>query len=126
MERSVSPDSDAETDIHPLKMTSIATSLATALPKPKYSGEHEELPNHAQSKGPRILGAGALDDRQVVLKVRMLRTKETHATADVLVEKWPPSLWVADRMATSISGRLRRWRSVSRMSRSPVSSRHGA
>ncbi|KAK4694833.1 SNW domain-containing protein 1, partial [Lecanoromycetidae sp. Uapishka_2] len=49
-------------------MSSISTSLARALPKPKYTGEHEELPLHTQSKGPRILGAGALDDAQVVLK----------------------------------------------------------
>lgn len=50
-------------------MSSISASLARTLPKPKYTGEHEELPTHAQSKGPRILGAGALDDTQVVLKV---------------------------------------------------------
>ena len=50
-------------------MTSIETSLARALPKPKYTGEFEELPTHTQSKGPRILGAGALDDTEVILKV---------------------------------------------------------
>ncbi|MCJ1380744.1 mRNA splicing protein [Xylographa soralifera] len=49
-------------------MTSIATSLARALPKPKYTGEHEEIPIHAQSRGPRIIGAGALDETQIVLK----------------------------------------------------------
>ncbi|MCJ1286073.1 mRNA splicing protein [Xylographa opegraphella] len=49
-------------------MTSIATSLSRALPKPKYTGEHEEIPIHAQSRGPRIVGAGALEDTQVVLK----------------------------------------------------------
>ncbi|CAF9923076.1 MAG: mRNA splicing protein [Alectoria fallacina] len=47
-------------------MTSVATSLAKALPKPKYTGEHEELPAH--SRGPRILGPGSLDETQVVLK----------------------------------------------------------
>ena len=51
-------------------MTSVATSLTRALPKPKYTGEHEELPSHAQSRGPRIVGA--LDETQVVLKVRKL------------------------------------------------------
>ena len=51
-------------------MTSIMGSLAKALPKPKYTGEFEELPTHTQSKGPRILGAGALDETQIVLKVR--------------------------------------------------------
>jgi len=50
-------------------MTSLATSLSQALPKPKYTGEHEELPSHTQSKGPRIVGAGALDDTRLVLKV---------------------------------------------------------
>lgn len=48
-------------------MTSVATPLAKALPEPKYTGEHEELPS--QSKGPRILGPGSLDETQVVLKV---------------------------------------------------------
>ncbi|MCJ1225606.1 mRNA splicing protein [Toensbergia leucococca] len=43
-------------------------SLAKALPKPRYTGEHEELPNHSRSKGPQILGAGSLDETQVVLK----------------------------------------------------------
>lgn len=50
-------------------MSSVSISLARALPKPRYTGENEELPSHTQSKGPRILGAGALDDLQVVLKV---------------------------------------------------------
>ena len=50
-------------------MSSLTTSLSKALPKPKYTGEHEELPAHTQSKGPKILGAGALDETQVVLKV---------------------------------------------------------
>ena len=50
-------------------MTSISASLARALPKPKYTGEEEEIPQHAQQRGPRILGAGALDDTQIVLKV---------------------------------------------------------
>ncbi|KAL8793118.1 MAG: hypothetical protein Q9195_004324 [Heterodermia aff. obscurata] len=49
-------------------MTSVAGSLAKALPKPKYTGEFEELPAHTQSKGPRILGAGSLDETQVVLR----------------------------------------------------------
>src|ERR1700722_1348168 len=50
-------------------MTSISASLAGALPKPKYTGEEEEIPQHAQQRGPRILGAGTLDDTQIVLKV---------------------------------------------------------
>ncbi|KAK6606390.1 pre-mRNA-processing protein 45 [Botrytis cinerea] len=47
----------------------MAASLSRALPKPKYTGEEEEIPQHAQQRGPRILGAGALDDTQIVLKV---------------------------------------------------------
>ena len=53
-------------------MTSISTSLAGALPKPKYTGEEEEIPQHAQQRGPRILGAGALDETQIVLKVSQM------------------------------------------------------
>ena len=49
-------------------MTSIATSLAKALPKPIYTGEHEELPS--QSRGARVIGVGSLEETQVVLKVR--------------------------------------------------------
>jgi len=54
-------------------MTSISASLSRALPKPKYTGEEEDIPQHAQQRGPRILGAGALDDSQIVLKVRQLK-----------------------------------------------------
>lgn len=49
-------------------MTSIANSLAKALPKPKHIREHEELPSHTLPKGPRILGAASFDETQVVLK----------------------------------------------------------
>lgn len=49
-------------------MTSIAAGLARALPTPKYTGEEEEIPLHAQQRGPRILGAGTLNDSQIVLK----------------------------------------------------------
>lgn len=49
-------------------MSSISTSLAKALPQPKYTGEYEELPTHTRSKGPRILGAEALEETQITLK----------------------------------------------------------
>ena len=49
-------------------MTSVAASLSSVLPKPKYTGEHEEVPAHAQPKGPRIVGPGVIDDTQVVLR----------------------------------------------------------
>src|SRR6516162_6061540 len=50
-------------------MTSIASALAQSLPKPKYTGEDEELPSRVQKRGPRIVGPGQLDETQVVLKV---------------------------------------------------------
>lgn len=48
----------------------MATGLFASLPKPKYTGEHEEVPLHAQPKGPRIVGPGVIDESQIVLKVR--------------------------------------------------------
>lgn len=50
---------------------SVAAGLFSALPEPKYTGEDEELPAHAQPKGPRIVGPGVLNDSQVVLKVSL-------------------------------------------------------
>ncbi|KAH8204073.1 hypothetical protein TruAng_001755 [Truncatella angustata] len=49
-------------------MASIAASLAQALPKPRYTGEDEELPAHAQQRGPRIVGPGQIDESQIVLR----------------------------------------------------------
>ena len=49
-------------------MSAIATSITRALPKPKYTGEHEEFPTHTQTKGPRILGAGDFNETQVSVK----------------------------------------------------------
>lgn len=51
------------------EMTSIAGSLAASLPKPKYTGEEEEVPIQAQQRGPRIVGPGQLDESQIVLRV---------------------------------------------------------
>lgn len=54
-------------------MTSIADGLFKSLPKPKYTGEEEELPAHTrQTRGPRIIGADAVDESQLVLKVNNL------------------------------------------------------
>jgi SNW domain-containing protein 1 len=50
-------------------MASVAAGLFKSLPKPKYTGEDEEIPAHAQPRGPRVVGAGALDETQVVLRV---------------------------------------------------------
>ncbi|PYI22866.1 transcriptional regulator Cwf13/SkiP [Aspergillus violaceofuscus CBS 115571] len=49
-------------------MASIAEGLFKALPKPKYTGEEEELPQHAQPRGPRVVGPGQLDESQIVLR----------------------------------------------------------
>ena len=49
--------------------TSLATSLETVLPKPRYTAEYEQLPIHTQQKGPRIVGAGAIDETQVTVRV---------------------------------------------------------
>ncbi|KAG9770169.1 pre-mRNA-processing protein 45, partial [Aureobasidium melanogenum] len=46
----------------------MSTGLFASLPKPKYTGEHEEVPTHAQPKGPRIVGPGVIDESQIVLK----------------------------------------------------------
>lgn len=48
-------------------MASIA-SLQASLPQPKYTGEDEEAPSRAQQRGPRIVGAGQIDESQIVLK----------------------------------------------------------
>lgn len=53
-------------------MTSMASGLFKSLPKPKYTGEEEELPQHAQPRGPRVVGADQLDETQVVLRVSTL------------------------------------------------------
>ncbi|KIW92864.1 pre-mRNA-processing protein 45 [Cladophialophora bantiana CBS 173.52] len=47
----------------------MATGLFASLPKPKYTGEHEEVPLHAQPRGPRVVGPGVIDESQIVLKV---------------------------------------------------------
>jgi SNW domain-containing protein 1 len=49
-------------------MTSIGAALASALPKPKYTGEDEEIPAHAQQRGVRIVGRGQIDESAVVLR----------------------------------------------------------
>lgn len=56
--------------------TSIADGLFKALPKPKYTGEDEEPASNqrGKQKGPRIVGPEAVDQSQVVLRVRPIST----------------------------------------------------
>ncbi|KAL9084838.1 MAG: hypothetical protein Q9165_007906 [Trypethelium subeluteriae] len=48
-------------------MAAIA-SLSKALPRPKYTSEEEDLPAHAQTRGPRIIGSNSAEANQIVLK----------------------------------------------------------
>ncbi|KAF2153220.1 hypothetical protein K461DRAFT_320904 [Myriangium duriaei CBS 260.36] len=48
--------------------TGSSLSLSGALPKPKYTGEEEELPAHTQTRGPRIVGAHEVESQQLTLK----------------------------------------------------------
>ncbi|KAG8529813.1 mRNA splicing protein [Bacidia gigantensis] len=50
-------------------MSPSMTSLSQALPKPMFNGEPEEAPSHTKANGLRVVGAGVLDETQVVLKV---------------------------------------------------------
>lgn len=63
-------------------MASIASGLFKSLPKPKYTGEEEELPQHAQPRGPRVVGADQLDETQVVLRVSLLFTLAGYFNTD--------------------------------------------
>ncbi|KMQ47389.1 hypothetical protein HL42_1847 [Trichophyton rubrum] len=49
-------------------MASLSEGLFKSLPAPKYTGENEELPAHAQRRGPRVVGADAIDETQIVVK----------------------------------------------------------
>lgn len=71
-------------------MTSMSASLSRALPKPKYTGEEEDIPQHAQQRGPRILGAGALDDTQIVLKVSYTSPQLSLPHANIYIQKTGP------------------------------------
>ena len=72
-------------------MTSIASTLTEHLPAPKYQGDYEDVPNHAKPKGPRIVGAEALNDQQLVLKVcHNLPLHRKELCTDVPQQRGPP------------------------------------
>lgn len=52
-----------------MALTSARGSLSSALPKPKYTGEDEEIPEHAKPKGPRIIAANDVESQQLTVKV---------------------------------------------------------
>lgn len=84
-------------------MASIAASLTRALPKPKYTGEEEDIPLHAQQKGPRIVGPGVLDDTQLVLKVSKQPSHTTCEEKQLMRDTRNPGL---QRMANDRDGDL--------------------
>lgn len=49
-------------------MSRSMVSLSQALPAPQYNGEGEDIPLHAKPRGPRVVGAGTLDESQIVLR----------------------------------------------------------
>lgn len=55
-----------------MALTGSRSSLSSFLPKPKYTGEDEEAPAHAQPKGPRVVGASEVESQQLVVKVRFM------------------------------------------------------
>lgn len=71
-------------------MTSISAALARSLPAPKYTGEEEEIPLHAQQRGPRIVGAGTLNESQIVLKVGVLPSYLRASHTNFLVQRAGP------------------------------------
>lgn len=68
----------------------MAASLARALPKPKYTGEDEELVTHAKSRGTKVVGAGGVDDSQVVLRVREVYFFTISATSNNRAQRSGP------------------------------------
>lgn len=71
-------------------MASIVASLTKALPKPKYTGEDEDIPSHAQQRGPRIVGAGVIDESQIVLKVNANLPEEYKRVANLFLQRAGP------------------------------------
>lgn len=42
-----------------------ASALSSALPRPKYTGAEEDIPEHAKQRGTRVVGPGGLDNQLV-------------------------------------------------------------
>lgn len=78
----------------------MATGLFASLPKPKYTGEHEDVPVHAQPKGPRIVGPGVIDESQIVLKVSGSLSDVAH----------PANVYATQRSGPPLYGQRSGWR----------------
>lgn len=70
--------------------TRTSLSLSSALPKPKYTGEDEELPSHAQPKGPRIVAANDVESQQLTVKVSHTSMGSGRMSNDVQRNGPPP------------------------------------
>lgn len=101
-------------------MSSLAQSLAASLPKPKYTGEDEEIPSHAQQRGPRIVGPGQIDESQIVLRVSLASRPHCMASADFPVNSKPD----LRRTATDQDGDRELPRTLATGARSPRSPSH--
>jgi SNW domain-containing protein 1 len=73
------------TTSNPPTMTSVAAGLFKSLPKPKYTGEDEELPAHAQPRGPRIVGPAAILENQIAVRVS-LAPASTRSSSETLLQ----------------------------------------
>lgn len=71
-------------------MSTSITSLSKALPKPKYSGEDEELMEHASNKGPKVVGAGAIEESQIALRVSLVVLEVSNTYANLLPQRTGP------------------------------------
>ena len=70
-------------------MTTIGHSLASALPKPRYTGGEETAQTTAHSKAPKVVAADAIEDSQVVLKVNKT-PMPLYCSANFTKRKGPP------------------------------------
>lgn len=70
-----------------LMMTSISEGLFKSLPKPKYSGQDEDIPHHAQPRGPRVLGPDQVDETQIVLRVSNVYTLAYIDSTNAIIRK---------------------------------------
>ena len=71
--------------------SSTTMSFVKAIPKPKYTGDHEEVPEHVKVKGPRIVGIGSIDESGTALKVTNAAPLILQIFLTLLQRTGPPS-----------------------------------